>query len=151
MARARLRVLPSGERFHASQDAGRSRREDLHGTPGRSAPVHESRLPRSLEAGSLTSRPLPGDVPPDARLRQRAPKCALLHLDVSPKRAARGTLLNRPHNPTEGSMRKFLSAVFTAFLCAGVAQAGLFTQFVVFGDSLDRKSTRLNSSHLGIS
>src|ERR1019366_2363840 len=46
------------------------------------------------------------------------------------------TLLNRPHNPTEGSMRKFLSAVFTAFLCAGVAQAGLFTQFVVFGDSL---------------
>lgn len=33
-------------------------------------------------------------------------------------------------------MRKFLSAVFAVFLCAGVARAGLFTQFVVFGDSL---------------
>ena len=43
------------------QDAGRSRREDLHRTPGRSAPVHESRLPRSLEAGSVTLYPaIPG-------------------------------------------------------------------------------------------
>ena len=33
-------------------------------------------------------------------------------------------------------MRKFLLTLFATYLCAGCAQAALFTQFVVFGDSL---------------